>query len=118
MGIQARLPKLVILRFDSTCMNWPRFWGQFEETTNKTIIASITKFAYLRELLNSKMKKTVEALPFTAKGYNRAKSILKSTYRKESEVVKAYTKEIMKLPHISNANPKKIHKFYETRVGF
>ena len=64
------------------------------------------------------MKKTVEALPFTAEGYNRAKSILKSTYRKESEVVKAYTKEIMKLPHISNANPKKIHEFYETRVGF
>ena len=45
-GIQARLPKLVITKFDGTSMDWPRFWGQFEETIDKTSIASITKFAY------------------------------------------------------------------------
>lgn len=112
-GIQARLPKLVITKFDDTYMDWPRFWGQFEETIDKTGIANITKFAYLRELLNNKVKKTVEALPFTVEGYNRAKSILTSAYGKESEIVKAYAKEIMELPHISNANPKKIHEFSE-----
>ena len=52
-------------------------------------------------------------MPFTAEGYNRAKSILKTTYGKESEVIKAYTKEIMDLPHISNVNVKRIHEFSE-----
>ena len=100
MGIQAKLPKLVITKFDGTYMDWPRFWGQLEETINKTSIPNVTKFTCLRELLNNKVKKTVEALPSSVKGYNGAKTILKSTYGKESEVVKAYTKEILRLPQI------------------
>ena len=70
---QAKLPKLVITKFDGTFMDWPRFWGQFTETIDKTSVAPITKFSYLRELLNPKVKRTIEALPFTVEGYNRAK---------------------------------------------
>lgn len=55
----------------------------------------------------------MEALPFTPEGYNRAKSILQSRYGKESELVKAYVKEIMDLPVITSANPKKISEFSE-----
>ena len=97
-GIQARLPKLEIAEFDGSYMDWLRFWGQFEEIVDKSSITSVS---------------SIEALPSTAEGYNRAKSILKSTYGKESEVIKAYTKEIMDLPHISNINLKRIHEFSE-----
>ena len=110
--IQAKLPKLVI-KFDGTFMDWPRFWGQFSETIDKTSVAAITKFSYLRELLDSKVRKTVEALPFTSEGYNRTKSILQEKFGKESEVVKAYTREILDLPTIPNCNPKKISEFSE-----
>lgn len=58
----------------------------------------MTKFAYLRELLDFKVRKTVEALPHSAEGYNRAVSILKDRFGKESEIVKAYVKEIIELP--------------------
>ena len=85
--IQAKLPKLVITKFDGTFMDWPRFWGQFSETIDKTSVAPITKFSYLRELLDFKVKRTIEALPFTSEGYNRAKSILVEKYGKESEIV-------------------------------
>ena len=111
--IQAKLPKLVITKFDGTFMDWPRFWGQFTETIDKTSVASITKFSYLRELLDIKVRKTIEALPFTSEGYNRAKSILQERYGKESEIIKAYTKEILELPSIPNANPRKISEFSE-----
>ena len=111
--IQAKLPKLVITKFDGTFMDWPRFWRQFSETIDKTSVAAITKFSYLRELLDSKVRKTVEALPFTSEGYNRAKSILQEKFGKESEVVKAYTREILDLPTIPNSNPKKISEFSE-----
>ena len=111
VGIQTRLPKLEIAEFDGSYMDWLRFWGQFEEIVDKTSIATTSKLAYLRGLLCKKVRKNIEALPFTAEGYNRAKSILKSTYGKESEVIEAYTKEIMDLPHISNVSMKRIHEF-------
>lgn len=111
--IQAKLPKLVITKFDGTFMHWPRFWGQFSETIDKTSVAPITKFSYLRELLDFKVKRTIEALPFTSEGYNRAKSILVEKYGKESEIVKAYTREILDIPSVQNANRKKISEFSE-----
>lgn len=111
--MQAKLPKLVITKFDGSFMDWPRFWGQFLETIDKTSVAAITKFSYLRELLDTKAKRTVEALPFTPEGYNRAKSILLEKFGKESEIVKAYTKEILDLPTLPNGNPKKICEFGE-----
>ena len=71
------------------------------------MIASVTKFAYLRELLGPKEKRRVGALPFSSEGYNRAKSILMDKYGKESEIVKAFTRQIFELPTIPNANAKR-----------
>ena len=111
---QAKLPKIEIKRFEGSYLDWPRFWGQFTETIDKAEIAPINKFTYLCGLLGPKVKTAVEALPFTAEGYNRAKSILLSNYGKESEITKAYVKEIMALPVITSANPRKISEFSET----
>lgn len=73
---QCKIPKLVISKFDGSFMNWPKFWGQFTEAIEKSSIAPITKFTYLLELLEPKVKRCIEALPFTSEGYNRAKAIL------------------------------------------
>ena len=110
-AVGAKLPKLVISKFNGTYMDWPRFWGQFTETIDKSNIAAVSKFAYLRELLDSKVKTTIEALPFTAEGYNRAKSILQEKYGKETEIVKAYCREILDLLTVTSANPRKIADF-------
>ena len=110
-AVGAKLPKLVISKFNGTYMDWPRFWGQFTETIVKSNIAAVSKFAYLRELLDSKVKNTIEVLPFTAEGYNRAKSILQEKYGKETEIVKAYCREILDLPTVTSANPRKIADF-------
>lgn len=61
--------------------------------------------------IDLQLMKAVEALPFTAEGYNRAKSILLSNYGKESEITKAFVKEVMALPVITRANPRRISKF-------
>ena len=111
--LRAKLPKMTITVFDGSYGDWPRFWGQFSETINKTSVPPVTKFTYLRELLCDKAKRAIEALPFTAEGYNRAISILKDRFGKESEIVKTYVKEILDLPHTATSDPKKIHEFYE-----
>ena len=76
-------------------------------------ISPVNKFAYLQELLCEKAKRSIEALAHTSEGYNRAISILKDRFGKESEVVNTFVKEILELPHIATANIKKIHDFYE-----
>ena len=59
IGMQAKLPKLVISQFNGSHMNWPRFWGQFTENIEKSSIAPVTKFAYLRELLAPKDDRSI-----------------------------------------------------------
>ena len=51
-GVQAKLPKLVITKLDGSYMDWSPLRGQFSETIDKTSVAPITKFTYLRELVN------------------------------------------------------------------
>lgn len=80
--------------------------GQFSETIDKTSVAAITKFSNLRELLDSKVRRTIQALPFTPESYN-LKSILTEKYGKESEIMKAYTREILGLASIPNSNQNK-----------
>ena len=104
--LEAKLPK-----FNGTFQDWLRFWGQFCEAIDNSNIAGVPKLSYLRELLVPKVKASIEGLPFSSEGYMRAKSILKDKYRKESEIVKAYNKEILELPVISGVNVKKIHEF-------
>jgi hypothetical protein len=70
---QAKLPKLIITKFNGAYQDWPRFWEQFRETVDKTSIDAVVKLAYLQELLEPKIRKSVEALPFTSEGYNRAR---------------------------------------------
>ena len=109
----AKLPKLVISKFDGSFTDWSRFWGQFTEAIEKNSIPPITKFTYLRELLSPKVRRCVEALPFSAEGCNRAKSILVDRYGKESEIVNGYVKQILELRNLTSVNPRKIAEFSE-----
>jgi hypothetical protein len=111
--VAAKLPKLVISKFEGSFTDWNRFWGQFNESIEKSGIANVVKFSYLKEPLGEKVRRDVESLPFTSEGYNRAKAILREKYGKENEIVKAYSKKILDLPLITSNNAKKISEFSE-----
>ena len=111
--VKVKLPKLTITKFNGTPIDWMRFWNQFSAEIDKTKISNVSKFSYLKELLDSKVRLLVDGLPFTSEGYERAKSILQSKFGKPSEIITAHVKGIMDLPIINGANPVKIHEFYE-----
>jgi len=71
-------------------MDWPCFWGQFTKTIKKNREPAVKKFYYHRELLNRNVKRTVEVLPFTSKGYIRVQSTLQEKFGKELEIIKKY----------------------------
>ena len=109
----AKLPKLTITKFNGTYLDWNRFWGQFTEAIDKTRMTALTKFSYLKEFVDVKVRKTIDRLPFTAEGYTRVRSILMDHYGKESEIVKVYVQNTLDLPRIKGTNPQKIYQFYE-----
>ena len=79
---------------------------------DESSIASVTKFSYFSKLLTSKPRMSKQAMPFTLEGYNLV-AIFKDKYAKDSEIVKAYNKEILEVPVISGVDVKAIHQFHE-----
>ena len=77
-------------------------------------MAAVTKFAYLKDLLEPKVRAGIDGLSFSSEGYERAKNILRNKYEKTSEIVSAYVQSIMGLPVISGTNPAKIHQSCDT----
>ena len=104
--VTAKLPKLSITKFDGTFANWLPFWNKFEAEIDKTELAPVTKFAYLKELLEPKVRTDINGLPLTREGYERAKNIIKEKYGKTSEFINA--------PTVTSANPGKVNCFYKT----
>ena len=90
-----------------------RFWGQFIEGIDKSDMVAITKFSYLKEFLEPKVRKSINGLPFTSEGNERAKGILTERYGNSSEVEKARVKDIFDLPKTCGNQPRKVHLFYE-----
>ena len=76
-------------------------------------MAAVTKFSYLKELVDPKVKTAIDGLPFTTEGSQRAKNILKTKYGQMSEILNAYVQNIMALPMITGSHSRKIHEFYE-----
>ena len=79
------------------------------EAHRLTGCGQITKFSYLKELLEPQVRSSIDGLPFTTEGYERAKNILKTKFEKESEIVSSITS----LPVFYGEIPNKLSPFYE-----
>ena len=111
---QAKLPKLVISKFEGTALDWFRFWNQFEaEIDQQDSLNPVTKYSYLKEFLFPEFRKLVDSLPFTSEGYSRAKAILQAKYGKPTVVANAHINCIVSLPVVYGSHPNKVHDFYE-----
>ena len=102
----------MITKFNGTPLDCLRFWNQFEAEIDKADVEAMMKFSYLKELVDPKVRSTIDGLPFSTEGYERAKNILKTKYGDDSETMNAYVQNIMYLPVIQGTNAGKIHDFY------
>ena len=107
-SVGAKLSKLEISKFQGTFLEWTRFWNQFETEIDKAKLTQVAKFSYLKELLVPSVRASVDGLPFTTEGYERAKHILKTKYGKFSEVANAHMQCIIGLSTIHGVDPAKI----------
>lgn len=113
-GARTKLPKQTITKFNGSHTDWLRFWNIYEAGIDKcSDMEVVIRFAYLKDLLEPRVRAGIDGLLFSSEGYERAKNILRNNYAKTSEIVNAYVQSIMGLPVISGANPAKIHQSYE-----
>ncbi len=80
----------MISKFNGNYTDWTRFWEQYKAGIGADDISNVTKFSYLKELLEPKVRALVDGLLLTTEGFERAKNILKTKYGKESKIVNAY----------------------------
>ena len=109
----AKLPKLSITKFNGKIEEWLPFWGKFMSEIDSSNLACLTKFGYLKELLEKHVRTDIDGLPYTKEGYANAKAILEAEYGQPAEIVNAYVRNIVDLPVITGANPKKVQDFYK-----
>ena len=109
----AKMPKLVISKFEGTSQDWVRFSGQFSSQIESTSEPATTQFCYLKELVDVKVRKLIDGLPFIEEGYLKAKALLEKRYGQTSEVVGACVRNILELPTIRKRDVAKIQDFYE-----
>ena len=72
-----KLPKLKITKFSGKYSDWLPFWNTFEAEIDSTDLPAVSKFGFLKELLEPKIREDIDGLPFSTEGYQRAKNILK-----------------------------------------
>ena len=93
-----KLPKLVITKYNGALENWLSLWNKFEAEIYSTDLPAVTKFANLKELVEPRVRKGIDGLPFTTEGYEHAKSILKSNYGKMTRIMNAYISYFTVMP--------------------
>ena len=113
-AVSTKLPKLSITKFDGKYENWLPFWNKFVAEIDSTDLSPVTKFAYLKELVEPKIRAGIDGLPPTTEGYSRAKGILESEHGKTNEIVNSYVQNILELPVAKDTNPNEVDKFYKT----
>ena len=83
----------------------------FETEIDRAAIPKVTKFSYLKELLEPKVRVTIDGL------YERAKTIFKPKNGSDSEIVHACVQNILSMPTIKGTDVVKIHDFYKKLVS-
>lgn len=63
------LKKLSFTQFKGTPTDWMLLWGQFTAEIDAADISQITKFSYLKELLEPQVQPSIDGLPLTTEGY-------------------------------------------------
>ena len=109
----AKLPKLKIIPFKGTVVDWIRFENIFFTQIDKQPISDEEKFGYLLELKNPKVRDRLANLKLSTEGYQTAWKRLKAEYGQTKQVVNAHIEEIIGLPVVKGTNYAKVQEFHE-----
>lgn len=82
-----KLPKLVLPKFTGDVLEWQAFWDQFMAVVHNSDLPEISKFTYLRSLLEGEAKEAIEGLSLTTQHYTQAREILEKRFGRKERII-------------------------------
>ena len=113
----ARLPKLELPHFGGNPLEWTAFWDQFSAMVDDMDMPDITKFVYLRSLLDGEAKATVEGLTLTGPHYKTAWDLLERRYGCKDRIIFSHIQELLTIDVPRQAKISVLWKFYNDLVA-
>lgn len=111
---EVRLPKLVLPTFSGNVLEWPSFWDQFIAAVDSTDLPDVTKFTYLRSLLEGEAKESIMGLSLTSVHYNNACQILKDRFGRKERIIFSHVQELLSLSSASHDSLSSLRKLQDS----
>ena len=93
----AKLPKIQLPKFRGDITQFKEFWDQFSATIDESEIPVVTKFTYLKSLLEGEAKATIDGLTLTQEHYKVACDILQERFGRKELVVFSHIQSLLNL---------------------
>ena len=102
-----KLPKLEIKCFSGDPKEFPTFFDQFSTSIDASNIAEVSKFAYLKSLINGEAARAIGGLAVTAENYENAKKILTERFGRKNVIINSIMEDFVKMEGVkSDGNTK------------
>ena len=92
-----KLPKLELPKFSGNVVDWPIFWDNFKAIVHDSDLPPVSKFAYLRALLEGDAKASIQGLSPTAIHYDIACNLLNEQYGRSDKIIFAHIQGLLNL---------------------
>nr|XP_047141395.1 uncharacterized protein LOC124816304 [Hydra vulgaris] len=112
-SISAKLPKLTLPKYSGDPMTFQSFWDSFDSAIHSNqVLNDISKFNYLKSLLEGNASLSIQGLAITGENYRTAIKILKERFGDEQVIISAHMDALL------NIQPTQSNKVSEIRTIF
>ena len=110
------LPKLRLHKFNGEVTKWQTFWDSYKCAIHEDrSLNLITKFSYLRDLLEGSAASSIAAFQTTEANYAAAIEVLQRRFGDEQVIVSGHHDALLNLPPlVSSKNTKELRKLCDT----
>ena len=95
--VDVKLPKLNLPCFGGDVREWTSFWEQCKTAIDDSGLPDVSKFTYLRSLLNSDAKQCIEGLSQSGAHYSTACDMLKNRYGWPEQIIFTHVQDLLNL---------------------
>ena len=92
-----KLPTIKLPKFKGDVTKFKEFWDQFSATIDESDLPIVTKFTYLKSLLEDEAKTTIDGLTLTQEHYKVACKILKERFGRIELIVFSHIQSLLNL---------------------
>lgn len=114
---QAKLPKLQLPDFDGDVLKWGPFWEQFVAVVDSGDMSEVTKFTYLRSLLQGEAKATIQGLSLSGQHYKAACELLQRRYGRPDKIIFAHVQQLLHVNIPKNVKVSELWSVYNELVS-